>query len=133
VAKPAAPVVEKKPDAAPPANIAKNDPPAPIKPADSEISADPVDAGNLTSYCKDLVKPVYPSMALQTRTTGDVNVVVTLDEEGKVVDAKAKTGVQSLRTAAEAAVKRSKFAPVMKNGKPVRATGFMLFKFNLNS
>ena len=97
----------------------------------STAAASPVEMGNLTAYCKDLVKPVYPQTALLTRVGGDVNVTLMLADDGKVIDAKATSGAASLRTAAENAARRSKFTPVLKDGKPVRATGFLIYKFSL--
>ena len=99
----------------------------------ADAAAGPTEFGNLTSYCKDLVKPIYPQTALQTRSAGEVNVSVTLDEDGKVVDVKARSGMVSLRAAAETAARRSKFTPVLKNGKPVKATGFIVYNFTLGS
>ena len=99
----------------------------------STTSVGPLDIGNLNSYCKDPVKPIYPQAAVQTRAMGDVNVSVMLDEEGKVIEAKARSGAASLRAAAENAAKRSKFTPILKDGKPVRATGFMIYKFTLGN
>jgi len=91
----------------------------------------PVSAGNLMNYCTDLVKPTYPQQAKALRAGGDVSVRVTLDADGHVVDAKATSGLGSLRAAAESAARRSKFKPVVRNGKPVAATGTMNYSFKM--
>lgn len=135
-----APTVEKKsePVSAPPTTvkeentIPKADPPKPqvADPAPEDLKG-PINVGNLMPYCTDLVKPTYPLTALSLRTTGEVAVAVTLDADGHVVDAKATSGVASLRGAAETAAKRSKFKPFTRNGKPVTATGVMNYTFKL--
>ncbi|MFL6373227.1 MAG: TonB family protein [Pyrinomonadaceae bacterium] len=139
-AKQAAPPVEKKsePVSTPPTvtkeqvSTAQADPPK-SEPATAvvEESKGPLNVGNLLPYCIDLVKPAYPTMAMNMRTTGDVAVAVTLDPNGNVVDAKATSGVATLRSAAELAARRSKFKPVITNGKPVKATGVMNYTFKL--
>jgi len=97
----------------------------------AEGATGPVNAGNLMTYCTDLVKPTYPPSAMALRTSGDVTVNVMLDADGHVIDAKATSGNPSLRGAAEIAAKRSKFKPVTRNGKPVTATGIMSYTFKL--
>ncbi|HTH50448.1 MAG TPA: TonB family protein [Pyrinomonadaceae bacterium] len=87
--------------------------------------------GDMGPYCLDAVKPKYPQSALSMRAQGEVLVRVSLDENGKVVEAKANNGNPSLRAAAENAVQLSKFKPVTQNGKPVRATGYLTYKFVL--
>jgi len=104
------------------------------QPATEPVAEDatrPVNAGNLMTYCTDLVKPTYPPSAMALRTSGDVTVNVMLDADGHVIDAKATSGNPSLRGAAEIAAKRSKFKPVTRNGKPVTATGIMSYTFKL--
>ena len=91
-----------------------------------------VNYGALNSYAVRLVNPVYPPLERQRNMGGLVTVEVTLDEEGKVVSAKASSGPANLRRAAEDAVMKSKFNPVTFNGKIVRATGFINFNFKPN-
>jgi TonB family protein len=78
-----------------------------------------------------MVKPTYPAQAMALRASGDVTVTVSLDADGKVVEAKATSGTSTLRPAAELAARRSKFKPVIRNGKPVAATGIMSYTFRL--
>jgi protein TonB len=73
--------------------------------------------------------PVYTSLDRQRNLQGVVTVEVTLDEEGKVVEAKATTGPKSLRDSAEDAARRTKFKPVLFEGKPIKAGGFINYNF----
>lgn len=133
------PTVEKKSDPVKlPATPAKDDSstsqkdqPKPQPTSGTEDASGPFNAGNLMVYCTDLVKPTYPSSAMALRTSGDVTVNVTLDADGHVVEAKATSGNSTLRGAAEAAARRSKFKPISRNGKPVTATGYMSYTFRL--
>jgi TonB family protein len=129
--------VAKDPNADPKVDPPKSDQPKGDQPKPQptatapEETAGPTNAGNLMPYCTDLIKPSYPASAMALRTTGDVTVNVTLDADGHVVEAKATTGAPTLRAAAETAVKRSKFRPVTRNGKPVSAHGIMNYTFRL--
>lgn len=85
--------------------------------------------GALNRFASKLAMPVYPQIERVRNTEGLVMVEITLDEEGKVVSAKAVSGPKGLRGAAEDAVRRSKFAPVKVGDKSVKATGFINFNF----
>jgi protein TonB len=75
--------------------------------------------------------PTYPPVAKNARVTGVVRVDLIIDEDGSVADVRGATGPELLRRAATDAVKRWKFKPVLKDGQPVRATGFINFNFSL--
>ena len=60
---------------------------------------------------------------------GKVTVQVTLDEEGKVISAKATNGHSLLRAVSEEAVRNSKFKPALVGNRPVKATGFITYNF----
>ncbi len=92
----------------------------------------PFNAGPLREQALKLAVPMYPATEKQARTEGMVTVQVTLDEEGKVVSAKATAGPRGLRAASEDAAKRSKFKPVTVDGKPVKATGTVVYNFKLS-
>lgn len=57
------------------------------------------------------VAPVYPELAKRMKITGDVKVDATVNEDGKVTDAKAIRGSKVLSFAAEEAVRKWRFAP----------------------
>ncbi len=89
----------------------------------------PVNLGALNNLAVNLVVPVYPSIAQQSKIQGKVTVQVTLDEEGKVVSAKAVGGPSLLRSVSEDAVRKSKFKPALVAGQAVKAIGFIIYNF----
>jgi TonB family protein len=92
---------------------------------------DSVDIGALSkANAIRMVEPIYPPLAARSNITGRVTVKVTLDEEGNVISAKAIDGHQLLRQTSEDAAKRSKFKPVMFQGKPIRATATITYNFS---
>ena len=60
---------------------------------------------------------------------GKVVVQITLDETGKATFIQASSGPKSLKFSAEDAIKRTKFNPVMVDGKATKATGFIIYNF----
>ena len=99
---------------------------------ETTTSNEPMNMGALNRFAVRLSIPIYPSVERQRATEGLVTVEVMLDEEGKVVSAKAVSGPRGLRMAAEDAVRKSKFNPVRVGDKPVKATGFINFNFKLS-
>lgn len=89
----------------------------------------PVNVGTINSRAVTLPLPSYPSAARQARATGRVAVSVMLDENGRVVEARATAGHPLLRRSAENAALRSRFRPVSINGTAVPATGTILYNF----
>jgi protein TonB len=65
------------------------------------------------------------------RTTGVVTVAVTIDEQGNVANIDNVTGPGMLQTAAKDAIRKWHFKPFIKDGQPVKATGFISFNFAL--
>jgi protein TonB len=63
------------------------------------------------------VKPVYPSMARQTRTQGVVILEITIGDDGKVKAVKVLKSLPLLEAAAIDAVKQWEFKPTLINGK----------------
>jgi TonB family protein len=88
--------------------------------------------GALNRFATRLAIPTYPAMERQRNIEGLVTVEISLDEEGKVVSAKGISGPRGLRSAAEDAVRKSKFKPVVVSDKPVKANGFINFNFKAN-
>jgi TonB family protein len=115
--KTAQPVPEQKTDApAPPANTATNAP-------------EFINIGQIGASSAKLTTPVYPVAMRQMKIQGKVIVQVTLDEEGKVLLAKATSGPSGLRAVSEEAVRRSKFSPPKVGDKAVKAMGYVIFNF----
>lgn len=69
------------------------------------------------------VLPAYPYDAAQAGLQGNVNVLVTVAADGRVLDTRVETssGVASLDSAAVAGVRDWTFKPAEKMGKPVEA------------
>lgn len=99
---------------------------APVKPPDS------VNLGNLSAAnAVKLVTPVYSPIAQRSNVEGRVTVDVELDDQGNVLSAKATSGHQLLRTAAEDAARKSKFKPALFQNLPIKATGSITYNFSL--
>lgn len=94
--------------------------------------SEPVELGQLNGVALSLVKPAYPEIARKSNVQGAVTVKVTLDEEGKVVTAKATDGPSLLRQTAEEAARKSKFKPATIGTQAVKATGFITYSFKAN-
>jgi protein TonB len=91
----------------------------------------PLEVGSLIGYATKQTPPVYPPQARSMRATGVVKVEVTVDEEGNVAGVQKAVGHSLLQAAARDAIKKWKFRPFIRDGQPVRATGFVTFNFSL--
>ena len=91
----------------------------------------PLDVGSLVAYATSQTKPVYPPAAKSLRATGVVKVEVTVNESGEVTDVQKTSGPSMLQGAAKDAIRKWKFKPFVRDGQPVRATGFVSFNFAL--
>lgn len=87
--------------------------------------------GSLLEYAVQKTNPVYPQTARSMRQSGVVRVELVIDENGQVSAVQNSTGPSLLQGAAKDAVKKWKFKPFMRDGQPVKATGFLSFNFNL--
>ncbi|MFN2480729.1 MAG: energy transducer TonB [Pyrinomonadaceae bacterium] len=76
--------------------------------------------------------PAYPAIARSVRAQGAVAVRVTVDENGKVVAARAVSGHPLLRSAAEEAARAAQFEPELLDGKPVKVSGTISYHFALS-
>jgi periplasmic protein TonB len=56
---------------------------------------------------------------------------VTVSETGEVTQVQKASGPMMLQAAAKDAIKRWKFKPFLRDGQPVKATGFVSFNFAL--
>lgn len=91
----------------------------------------PITVGSLIGYATQKVNPVYPTTARSMRMTGVVKVEIMIDEDGKVAKIENTEGPAMLRRAAQDAVKKWEFKPFIRDGQPVKATGFINFNFSL--
>src|SRR3954470_2818381 len=80
----------------------------------------PVSGGVLNGKALSLPVPLYPQLAVRSRTMGKVEVEVTVDENGKVISAQATSGPGPLRDAAVEAARHARFSPTKLSGAPVK-------------
>jgi TonB family protein len=77
------------------------------------------------------IEPEYPMAAKRARISGNVVVEVTVDENGKVLEARSLCGPNILAEAAVKAARKWEFTPTQLNGKPVVVQGTITFRFHL--
>jgi len=65
------------------------------------------------------VLPEYPRLATETRVTGDVDLDVLIEVDGRVREATVVAGAPTLRAAAQAAVLQWQYEPALLGGVPV--------------
>lgn len=109
--------------------------PSPTPPASNKPPPEPkpVSGGVLNGRAINLPRPEYPPGARNMHAEGVVNVEVLLDEQGKVISAKALDGNTLLRSAAVEAARLARFSPTVLSGKAVKVTGVITYKFSLTN
>jgi protein TonB len=112
-------------------------PPPPPPPPKPEPTATPipkkltVSGGVLQGKAINKVQPPYPPIAKAARASGAVQVQVTIDEGGRVIEAAVMNGHPLLRDAALQAARRWTFQPTELSGVPVKVQGILTFNFTL--
>jgi TonB family protein len=91
----------------------------------------PVSGGVLNGKAISLPAPAYPEFARRSRTGGLVEVEVVVDENGKVISARALAGPPSLRDVAIQAAYKARFSPTKLSGQPVKITGKINYNFTV--
>jgi protein TonB len=76
--------------------------------------------------------PPYPQIAKVAGIEGPVAVQILIDEQGRVVSAKATSGNPLLQSAAVQAAYRARFTPTLLSGQPVKVTGSITYNFVLH-
>jgi periplasmic protein TonB len=104
-------------------------PPAPDPPKPPKV----VSKGPITSQAIWLPKPLYPEMAKRIRMQGTVSVQVLIDEQGRVISAKAISGSPFLTTEAQKAAMQARFSPTWLGDQPVKVSGVITYNFVLNN
>ena len=89
----------------------------------------PISGGVLNGRALKLPKPKYPRAARESGASGTVVVKVIIDENGKVISAKAINGHPDLWQASEEAAMQSEFSPTTLAGQPVKVTGVIQYNF----
>lgn len=83
----------------------------------------------LTNLLLKRVEPFYPVAARAVRAMGKVVVLIVIDENGKVTQAKAIDGHPLLRAASVAAVRQWEFQSSKANDKPIKIGGKVIVEF----
>ncbi len=91
----------------------------------------PVSGGVLNGTALVLPPPSYPDTARRMHQSGMVQVEVVVDENGKVISARALSGPSTLRDVAVEAAYRARFSPTKLSGLPVKVTGQINYNFTL--
>jgi TonB family protein len=89
----------------------------------------PESGGVLNGKAISLPKPSFPPEARQLRASGIVRVQVTIDETGKVIDAKVLCGHPVFAKPSEEAARKARFTATKLSGQPVKVTGIILYSF----
>jgi TonB family protein len=109
----------------PPPNRPQNTPPSLNQPQSIQQVVNKVLEGNAITR----VEAVYPPTARMMRAFGTVKVQITISETGRVIDAKAISGHDALRSAAVDAAYKWVFRPTTLNGAPIKVQGILTFDF----
>jgi TonB family protein len=104
----------------------ENEPPPAPKPL-----LKPMSGGVLNGKAISLPAPSYPEIARRMRQAGKVEVEVIVDENGKVISARATAGPTVLRDVAVEAALRARFTPTKLSGQPVKMSGRIDYNFTL--
>ena len=90
-----------------------------------------ISGGVLNGKAVSKPQPPYPPIARAARAQGTVTVQVVIDEEGRVISAKALSGHPLLQSAAVAAARQARFTPTLLTGQPVKVSGVITYNFVL--
>jgi protein TonB len=90
-----------------------------------------VSEGVLQGGAINKIMPPYPQIARTVRASGPVQVVVTISEEGRVIEAYAASGHPLLRATAVEAARSWTFKPTLLSNVPVKVQGMLTFNFTL--
>lgn len=91
-----------------------------------------VSQGVLVSKAISKPAPPYPAIARAAHVQGPVAVQVLIDEQGRVVSAKATNGHPLLQQPAVQAAYQARFTPTLLGGQPVKVTGVITYNFVLD-
>ena len=76
--------------------------------------------------------PIYPPLAIQTRTQGTVHLVGVISKDGTIRDLQVIDGHPLLIRAALDAVKQWVYRPTLLGGEPVEVIAPIIVMFTLN-
>ncbi|HKX32769.1 MAG TPA: energy transducer TonB [Blastocatellia bacterium] len=106
--------------------------PAPPTPT-PEVKQGPnkVSEGVLQGKAIRKVMPPYPPIAKAAHVSGQVQVLVLISEDGRVIEARSINGHPLLRPAAESSARQWIFSPTLLSQVPVKVQGLLTFDFKL--
>lgn len=127
------PMPQQQPAAEKPKPVVEDPKPAVMVPNTAPAAADttPLDVGALLPYATSKAPVQVPPFAKMQRLSGEVKVEILVDEKGLVSQIQKTTGPVLLQGAAKDSIRKWKFTPFLRDGQPVKATGFVSFNFNL--
>jgi protein TonB len=78
-------------------------------------------------------RAVYPAQAIRKNQTGTVTLTLYINELGSVdtVEVSQSSGSAQLDAAAVAAERKSKFRPLVRNGRPIKTKARVPYTFEL--
>ena len=106
--------------------------PPPVKKVEAAKPPPMKTEGVVNGKAKYLPPPPYPPAARAVGAEGNVDVQVTIDENGNVISSHAVSGHPLLRQAAEKAAWNAKFTTTYLSRVPVKVTGVIVYKFSRN-
>ncbi|HWS99033.1 MAG TPA: TonB family protein [Pyrinomonadaceae bacterium] len=109
--------------------MAKAAPPPPVVVKKVVKPPTTVSKGVINSMAIQLPKPVYSAIAKAARAAGVVQVQVLIDEQGKVVSARALSGHQLLLRESVQAAYQARFTPTYLSDQPVKVSGVITYNF----
>lgn len=112
--------------------VATTDPPPPPTPAPTVVPRVLKISRVLNSQALSLPRPTYPPLARQIKVQGTVAVQVLIDENGKVISAKAVSGHPLLVPEAMKAAMSARFSPTFIGDQPVKISGVITYNFLMN-
>jgi protein TonB len=65
------------------------------------------------------IRPVYPAIALASRTQGTVVVAATISKDGRIENLRVVSGPAMLVNAAVQAISQARYRPYLLNNEPV--------------
>jgi protein TonB len=79
------------------------------------------------------IRPIYPPIAISTRTEGVVIIDAIISKSGRIESAHATSGPELLRNAALEAIRNARYSPYLLNGLPTEVETTITVNFKLAS
>lgn len=92
-----------------------------------------ISGGVAKGYLEHQTRPVYPAIALASRTQGTVTLTAIISKSGTIENLRVLSGPQLLQRAAIDAVREWRYRPYMLNGDPVEVETQINVIFSLNN